>query len=95
MLTLFFKGKCHCKKLCFRNSVSREKVCYLWLSACDGACFVECDNLDFACFFERNRCFEKDAVLCAHTIADHNCYRSGKSKCTWTTDDKNRNSTCK
>ena len=92
MLTLFLKGKSHCEKFCFRNSVCREKVSHFRLSACDGTCFVECDDLYFASFFERNCCFEEDAVLCAHAVADHNRNRSGKAKCARAADDKNGNS---
>ena len=61
----------------------------------DGTCFVKCYDLNFACFFQRNCCFEKNTVFCAHTVTYHDCNWCGKSQCTWAADNKNRDTSGK
>ena len=95
MFTFFLQGKCQGEKLLFRNIICRKQIRHLRLSAGDRTGLVQGNNLDLACFLKRDSSFEQDTVSGSHSVADHDRYRSGKSKCAWTTDNKNRNSTGK
>ncbi len=90
MLALLLKrvGKRH--EPAFGNTLGGKNIGDLRLAGCDGAGFVKHHDVDLAGTLQRLRGLEKNTVLCAHSIADHDGDRSREAERAGAGDDENR-----
>ena len=94
VLTFGFQRSRQRQQPLFRNALGRNPIRNPGLPLRNGSGFVQDHNVRLSGLFQTNRGFEQDAVFRAHTVANHNCHRCGKSQGAGTADNQHGNASC-
>ena len=94
MFALFLQRIGNCQKFRFTPAIYRNHIRNLRFSLCNRSGFIQCHNLCFPGFLQRYSRLKENTVFGAHSVADHDGNRCSKAKCTRTTDNQHRNSSC-
>ena len=88
MLALLLKRCCSREKHFFRDAFCGQEIRHLRLAGGDGTGLVEHDRIHAAGLLEGLRRLIQNAVLCAHTVADHDGDRRRQAECARAADDE-------
>ena len=95
MLTFLFQSIRNLQQFFSCNFTIRNNICHFRFPVGNRSCLIQRHDLNFSGLFQRNRCFKHNTVFCTFSASDHDRYRSGKTKRTWTANHQNSNSSCK